>query len=141
MDFDCIEAWLALPEFRVIDQVIGPKQLDLHLERRDISLMCPRCQTCCCRVKESRPRCLRDLPILERPVGSVRRGPSASTTGFERSTLGGVRATNWRVAMASPHARCFAGPLRGAGVAVLASSVEPLVSMNTPGARDTTTTR
>jgi transposase len=68
MDFDCIEAWLALPEFRVIDQVIGPKQLDLHLERRDISLVCPRCQTCCCRVKERRPRCLRDLPILERPV-------------------------------------------------------------------------
>ncbi len=68
MNFDCIEAWLALPEFRVIDQVIGPKQLDLHLERRDTSLVCPRCQTCCCRVKESRPRCLRDLPILERPV-------------------------------------------------------------------------
>ena len=68
MAFDCIEAWLALPEFRVIKQVIGPRQLDLHLERRGISLVCPRCQTRCGHVKESRPRCLRDLPILERPV-------------------------------------------------------------------------
>jgi len=68
MDFNCIEALLGLPEFRVIDQVLGPKQIDLHLERRDTSIVCPRCQTCCCRVKESRPRCIRDLPILERPV-------------------------------------------------------------------------
>ena len=30
--------------------------------------MCPRCQTCCWHVKESRPRCLRDLPILAFPV-------------------------------------------------------------------------
>ena len=31
-------------------------------------IVCPRCQTCCSRVKESRPRCLRDLPIFELPV-------------------------------------------------------------------------
>jgi transposase len=31
-------------------------------------MVCPRCQTCCARVLESRPRCFRDLPILERPV-------------------------------------------------------------------------
>jgi transposase len=68
MAFDCIEAWLALPEFRVINQVISSQQLALHLERRDTRLVCPRCKTCCGRVKESRPRCLRDLPILERPV-------------------------------------------------------------------------
>ncbi len=68
MDFKCIEALLGLPEFRVIGQVLGPTQLDLHLERRDTDIVCPRCQTCCSRVKESRPRCLRDLPILERPV-------------------------------------------------------------------------
>ena len=68
MDFYCIEALLGLPEFRVIGQVIGPRQLDVHLERRDTSIVCPRCQTCCSRVKESRPRCLRDLPILERPL-------------------------------------------------------------------------
>lgn len=68
MDFDCIEMLLDLPEFRVIGQAIGSQQLDLHLERRDPSIVCPRCQTCCWRVKESRPRCIRDLPILERPV-------------------------------------------------------------------------
>src|SRR5712691_5608088 len=33
MDFDCLEALLGLPEFRVIDQVLNPQQLDLHLER------------------------------------------------------------------------------------------------------------
>jgi transposase len=68
MDFTCIEALLRLPEFRVLGQVLGPKQLDVPLERRDTDIVCPRCQTCCSRVKESRPRCLRDLPILERPV-------------------------------------------------------------------------
>ena len=68
MDVYGIEALLGLPEFHVIDQVIGPKRLDLSLERRDTCLVCPRCQTCCSRVKESRPRCIRDLPILERPV-------------------------------------------------------------------------
>ena len=59
---------LGLPEFHVIDQVIRPKRLDLHLERRETSIVCPRCQTCCSRVKERRSRYIRDLPILERPV-------------------------------------------------------------------------
>jgi transposase len=68
MDFNGIETLLGLPEFRVIAQVLGPQQLDLHLERRDTHIMCPRCQTCCSRVKESRPRCIRDLPILAHPV-------------------------------------------------------------------------
>jgi len=68
MDFHCIEALLGLPEFRVINQVIGPQLLDVHLERRDTDIVCPRCQMCCSRVKESRPRCIRDLPILECPV-------------------------------------------------------------------------
>jgi len=68
MDVYGIEALLGLPEFRVIDQVIHPKRLDLHLQRRNTSIVCPRCQTCCCQVQESRPRCIRDLPILERPV-------------------------------------------------------------------------
>src|SRR6266849_9791648 len=68
MDFHCLEALLGLPEFRVIAQVCGPQQLDLHLQRRDEHIVCPRCQMCCSRVKESRPRCIRDLPILERPV-------------------------------------------------------------------------
>ena len=68
MDFHGIEALLGLPEFRVINQVIRPDRLDLHLVRRDPSIVCPRCQTCCARVKESRPRCLRDLPILAFPV-------------------------------------------------------------------------
>jgi len=68
MDFECIEAWLALPEFRVTGQVMRPHDLELHLERRDTSLVCPRCQGSCARIKEGRQRCLRDLPILERPV-------------------------------------------------------------------------
>jgi len=68
MDFQCLETVLGLPEFRVIGQVLGPQQLEVHLERRDDHLVCPRCQTSCCQVKESRPRCLRDLPILEHPV-------------------------------------------------------------------------
>jgi len=68
MDVYGIEALLGLPEFRVMDQVIGPKRLDLHLERRDTSIVCPRCQTWCSRVQDSRPRRIRDLPILERPV-------------------------------------------------------------------------
>jgi transposase len=68
MDFHGIETFLGLPEFRVIDQVTGPKQLDLHLERRVNHIVCPRCQTCCSRGQDSRPRCIRDLPILERPV-------------------------------------------------------------------------
>jgi transposase len=68
MDFHCVEVLLGLPEFRVIHQVLGSQQLDVHLERRDAHLVCPQCGTCCSRVKESRPRCLRDLPILEHPV-------------------------------------------------------------------------
>ena len=68
MDFHGIEALLGLPAFCVIGQVRGPQQLALHLERRDTSIVCPRCQTCCSQVKESRPRCIRDLPILEFPV-------------------------------------------------------------------------
>ena len=61
MDFHGIEALLGLPEFRVRGQRLGPQQLDLPLERRDTSIVCPRCQACCSRVKESRPRCLRDF--------------------------------------------------------------------------------
>ena len=68
MDFHCIEALLELPEFRVIHLEMRPQQLALHLERRETSIVCPRCQTCCSGVKESRLRCLRDLPILERPT-------------------------------------------------------------------------
>jgi transposase len=68
MDCHCLEVLLGLPEFRVIAQVCGPQQRDLHLQRRDEHIVCPRCQACCSRVKESRPRCIRDLPILEHPV-------------------------------------------------------------------------
>ena len=68
MDFECIETWLELPEFRVTGQVMRPHELELHLERRDMSLVCPRCQGSCARIKEGRQRCLRDLPILDRPV-------------------------------------------------------------------------
>ena len=68
MDFECIDTWLERPEFRVTGQVIRPHELELHLERRDTSLVCPRCQGGCARIKEGRERCIRDLPILDRPV-------------------------------------------------------------------------
>ena len=68
MDVDGIEALLGLPKFRVFDLVIHSNQLDLHLQRRDSTIICPRCQTCCSRFNDSRPRCIRDLPILEHPV-------------------------------------------------------------------------
>lgn len=68
MDFHCIEMLLDLPEFQVIGQVIRPHEVQLDLERRDTSLVCPYCQGGCFRIKESRARCIRDLPILERPV-------------------------------------------------------------------------
>lgn len=98
-DFNCIEALLDLPEFRVIDQVLGPKQLALHLERRATAIVCPRCQTSCSRVKESRPRYIRDLPILERPVVLVlhmRRFacPNCQYRPWEKSETFGTR-TKW----------------------------------------------
>jgi len=68
MDYECIDALLGLPEFRVIDQVIRPHELELHLERRDAYLICPRCQGCCERIKAGRARCIRDVPMFERPV-------------------------------------------------------------------------
>src|SRR2546427_1003306 len=162
MDFHGIEALLGLPGFRVINQVIRPDRLDVHLVRRDPSIVCPRCQTCCSRVKESRPRCLRDLPILAlpvllwvhmrrfecsechhrpgrraRPSGRTRSGRSASTTRCARSSLGVVRAKNSPVATGSPHAPCFAGRLKGAVVDVPANSAAPSGLMNTQGVKGT----
>src|SRR4029077_4922379 len=61
-----------------------------------------------------------------KPSESGRSGRSASTSRYARNACGGVRATNWAVAMVSPHAPCFAGPLRGAVVGVRASSAGPL---------------
>jgi transposase len=68
MDVYGIETLLDLPEFRLVNQVIRPKWLELHLKRRETSILCPRCQTGCSRVQEGRSRCICDLPILERPV-------------------------------------------------------------------------
>src|SRR5205823_14159390 len=47
---------------------ISPKRVEFHHRRRSTFIVCPRCQSCCARVQDSRPRCIRDLPILERPV-------------------------------------------------------------------------
>lgn len=99
LDFHCTETLLALPEFRVIGQVLGPQQLDVHLERRAAHIVCPRCQTCCSRVKESRPRRIRDLPMLERPVMlwlPLRRfeGPECHYRPWETSETFGER-TKW----------------------------------------------
>lgn len=68
MSYECIEEVLALPEFRIINQVMRPERLDLHLQRRNPVIVCPRCHASCSRVQESRPRCVRDLPILDHPV-------------------------------------------------------------------------
>ena len=68
MDFYCLEAFIDLPAFHVINQVVRPQQLDIHLERRERTIVCPHGATCCSRVKESRTRGIRDLPMLERPV-------------------------------------------------------------------------
>jgi transposase len=68
MDFECIDAWLDLPECRVTNQVIRPHELARHLERRDADLVCPRCQGGCARLQDGRARCLRALPMGDRPV-------------------------------------------------------------------------
>jgi len=68
MDFDCIEMLLDLPEFHLIHLTFGDHQLNLHLQRQERTIVCPRCQRVCERIKESRTRCIRDLPIFERPV-------------------------------------------------------------------------
>jgi transposase len=68
MDCQCLEVWLGLPACRVIHQVRSPQQREWPLERRDSPSVCPHCGTCCSRGQESRPRCIRDRPILERPV-------------------------------------------------------------------------
>ena len=68
MDVHCIEMLLDLPEFRLIGLTLGDHQIDLHLQRQEHAIVCPRCQRVCERIKESRSRCIRDLPILERPV-------------------------------------------------------------------------
>ena len=150
MDFKCIEAWLALPEFRVTGQVMRPHDLELHLERRDTYLVCPRCQGSCARIKEGRQRCIRDLPILDRPVtlrlhlGRLKcsdchhRPWEQSETFGERvkwterlyhqgvrNTFTVARAMSWRVAMASRRARCFAGRLKRAMADGPASWVGP----------------
>ncbi len=68
MDFQFIETLLELPEFRIIGHVLKPKALHLQIERRDSYLVCPRCYGRCSRIKEGRDRCIRDLPIFNRPV-------------------------------------------------------------------------
>jgi transposase len=68
MDVQFLETLLDLPDFRVIGHLIRPRELELYLVRRASYLVCPHCQGCCSRVKEGRDRCLRDLPILDRPV-------------------------------------------------------------------------
>jgi hypothetical protein len=68
MDFDCIEMLLDLLEFHLTHLTFGDHQLHLHLQRQERTIVCPRCQRVCERIKESRTRCIRDLPIFEWPV-------------------------------------------------------------------------
>ena len=124
MDFECIEAWLALPEFRVTGQGMRSHDLELHLERRDTYLVCPRCQG-----------------STARRLVSASSGPSGCTIKCVRNTCTGARAMSWRVAMASRHARCFAGRLKRAMADGPASWGGPWALMNTPGVRAIATIR
>ena len=141
MDFHCIEVWRALPAFRVIAQVLGPKHLDGHLERRATSLVCPKCQACCSRVKESRPRCLRALPILERPVVlwlHLRRFQCPGRDRPWENSETFAERTMWTERLYNRVREAFLGGCPGSE---LASSVAPLALTNMPGARDTATIR
>src|SRR3989475_6065545 len=166
MDFHCLEALLGLPEFRVIAQVCGPQQLDLHLQRRDEHLVCPRCQACCSRVEESRPRCIRDVPILEHPVMlwlHMRRFQCAAWLHrpWETSETFGAQVQGTERLYTRVREECLQGcPCRALarryGLSKrtvfrwtversrggrLRKLGEPLTLMNTPGARSTATTR
>ncbi|ETX02783.1 MAG: hypothetical protein ETSY2_34805 [Candidatus Entotheonella gemina] len=68
MDPHFIETVLNLPEFRVFDFDLGDSGLSLHLQRRERSVVCPKCHRVCQRTQESRPRSIRDLSIFEHPV-------------------------------------------------------------------------
>ena len=54
MDFSLIEELLELPEFRVIDYKLVAKRLELHLERREAQLLCPKCGRLCSAATERR---------------------------------------------------------------------------------------
>ena len=62
MDVHCIEMLLDLPEFRLIGLTLGDHQIDLHLQRQEHAIICPRCQRVCERIKESRS------PLHPRPA-------------------------------------------------------------------------
>ena len=65
MDFYGMEAFIDLPEFYIINQVIMPQQLDIHLERRERTIICPHCATCCSQVKQPFPLiALSPLPLM-----------------------------------------------------------------------------
>jgi transposase len=71
----------------------------LHLERQELYILYPRCEAACFGVKESRTRCIRDLPILERLVMlwlHMRRFqcPDCRHRPWERSETFGAR-TKW----------------------------------------------
>ena len=99
MDCQCLEVLLGLPACRVSHQVLSPQQLEWQLERRDSHIVCPPCGPGCSHVKERRPRCLRDLPILERPVRRWRHlrrcaCPACRPRPWETSATCGER-TQW----------------------------------------------
>jgi hypothetical protein len=64
MDFHGIAALCGLPEFASSVRCSASSGLSC-ISNAENPIVCPRCQTCCSRVKASRPQCLRDLPILE----------------------------------------------------------------------------
>jgi hypothetical protein len=143
MDVYSIEAWLGLPEFRVVDQVIAqsgwscisndgrPRSCVPDARRaapasgragRGACATCPSSSArsycgCICDALSAKSAAI-DPGKRARPSVHECNGPNASITRSEPSSLVGVRAASWPGAMASLHAPCFAGPLSGVGAAV-----------------------
>jgi transposase len=66
-DFTAIEALLDVPELRIVELRLMPREVFIVLESREPTCLCPRCGHPCLPTGEKpRTRTLRDLPILQR---------------------------------------------------------------------------
>jgi transposase len=67
MDFTAVEALLALPELRIVEQRLTPREVCIVLESREHMRPCPCCaQPCPPTGERPRTRTLRALPLLQR---------------------------------------------------------------------------
>jgi len=66
-DFTAIEALLDVPELRIVELRLIPREVFIVLESREQTCPCPRCgQPCLPTGEKPRTRTLRDLPMLQR---------------------------------------------------------------------------